>query len=104
MFAVRDKLTGAVYPQPNKTIAEKVAEMHGHCEVIELARQGAFRYGLRVDENEVYTSWSAWSFEPFASADDVRECWKDNPEAGEVVRAWVPPAGSWEPVPEKKEQ
>jgi len=36
-WCVRDVLSGAVYPQPNKLIAEKVAEMHGHCEVFEKA-------------------------------------------------------------------
>ncbi|KJL45574.1 hypothetical protein [Microbacterium trichothecenolyticum] len=33
-WSVRDTLTGAIYPQPNKTIAEKVAELHGHSAVI----------------------------------------------------------------------
>jgi hypothetical protein len=33
-WSVRDTLTGTLYPQPNKLIAEKVAEMHGHCEVL----------------------------------------------------------------------
>ncbi len=37
-WAVRDTLTGAVYPQPNKLIAEKVAEMHGNGEVIPLEK------------------------------------------------------------------
>jgi hypothetical protein len=31
---VRDTLTGATYPQPNKLIALKVAQMHGNCEVV----------------------------------------------------------------------
>lgn len=33
-WSVRDTLTGTLYPQPNKLIAEKVAEMHGHSEVV----------------------------------------------------------------------
>jgi hypothetical protein len=33
-WSVRDTLTGTVYHQPNKTIAEKVAEWHGHSEVV----------------------------------------------------------------------
>lgn len=33
-WAVRDKLTGEVYPQPNRLIAERVAEMHGSSEVV----------------------------------------------------------------------
>ena len=36
LWAVRDTLSGALYPQPNKLIAERVAEMHGHCEIIEV--------------------------------------------------------------------
>lgn len=34
-WVVRDKLTGARYPQPNKQIAEMVAQAHGNCEVID---------------------------------------------------------------------
>lgn len=30
-WSVRDMRTGAVYPQPNKMIAEAVAKMHGNC-------------------------------------------------------------------------
>ena len=33
-WSVKDTLTGEVYKQPNKLIAEKVAEMHGLCTVI----------------------------------------------------------------------
>lgn len=33
-WSVRDRHTGAIYPQPNKLIAEKVAELHGGCEVV----------------------------------------------------------------------
>lgn len=33
-WSVRDTLTGAVYRQPNRMIAEKVAEWHGHSEVL----------------------------------------------------------------------
>ena len=36
LWAVRDTTSGAIYPQPNKLIAERVAEMHGHCEIIEV--------------------------------------------------------------------
>ena len=36
-WAARDTVTGATYPQPNRLIAEKVAEMHGLCEVVRLA-------------------------------------------------------------------
>jgi hypothetical protein len=34
LWVVRDTRSGARYPQPNKFIAEKVAEMHGFCEVL----------------------------------------------------------------------
>lgn len=34
-WSVKDTLSGVVYPMPNKTIADTVAEMHGWCEVIE---------------------------------------------------------------------
>ena len=33
-WSVKDTLSGAVYEQPNRLIAEKVAEMHGNSEVI----------------------------------------------------------------------
>lgn len=33
-WSVRDTLTGTLYPQPNKLIAQKVAEMHGQSEVV----------------------------------------------------------------------
>ena len=36
-WAARDTVTAATYPQPNRLIAEKVAEMHGLCEVVRLA-------------------------------------------------------------------
>lgn len=35
-WAVRDTLSGATYRQPNRLIAEKVAEMYGWAEVIEM--------------------------------------------------------------------
>lgn len=34
-WAVRDDLTGAIYRQPNKLIAEKVAAMHGNSSVLQ---------------------------------------------------------------------
>lgn len=33
-WVVVDQLTGMVYPQPNKMIAQAVAQMHGHCDVM----------------------------------------------------------------------
>jgi hypothetical protein len=52
-WSVVDKLTKAVFPQPNKLIADKVAEMHGQCEVIEGWPAGFdFQYDALID---VYT-------------------------------------------------
>lgn len=33
-YAVQDTISGAIYPQPNKLIAEKVADLHGQCIVL----------------------------------------------------------------------
>lgn len=36
-WGVKDNHSGVVYPMPNKMIAERVADVHGSCEVIPIA-------------------------------------------------------------------
>lgn len=45
-YAVRDERSGALYPQPHKLIAKKVAEMHGNCVVVPLPEEPVERLAL----------------------------------------------------------
>jgi hypothetical protein len=77
-WSVRDTLTGAIYPQPNKIIAEKVAEMHGNSEVIPgwpgLTPSVRARITVEMwDENMNYALESIWVGEdPEPGTDEYR--------------------------------
>lgn len=89
-YAVRDTISGAIYPQPNKLIAEKVAEMHGQSEVIPWTlptddeREAVFKY---LRENYTETRSLNESVEAFFADGFRRRGPVTDPEVDAAARA-----------------
>lgn len=105
-YAARDTITGTVYPQPNKLIAEKVAQWHGHCEVIELPEDDS------EWEYSVTSKWGPLTCARLSTAkghaQQLRESIAQGRESGDLKyhgrilrRRPASQPGSWEPVPEE---
>lgn len=99
-WSVRDTLTGALYPQPNKLIAEKVAEMHGHSEVVpgwteatrptederEALGEAALRAYLAPTEPRPWSRLSKWEREKWIAAGLVG--FRRQEPITDAARAW----------------